>query len=78
LVAHHAECQQIESGIEIMNSIPDHEGEALWDGLLGFDRKSSLQALWVLSENQAERFSRQIGVDLPVKIVDVLFGPLNL
>jgi hypothetical protein len=76
-VAQQCENQEIERASKIMNSVSEYEGEKCWDGWLCFDEKLTLRQLWNLPDPKFEGFLRQIGIDLPVQIRDVMLGPFN-
>lgn len=78
VIANHTVGKEIEGGFEIVNGIPDNQGEVFWDGFLGFDDKNTLGALWINFVHQHEGCISDECFNLPMQIVDVMFGPLNL
>ena len=76
-IANHRPDGVIESRSQIVDGIPDDEREREWRGSIGFDADNFI-AVVTHDGDDFDGFARQVGVDLPVKVIDVMFGPLNL
>ena len=70
--------REIQGSAQVVNRIADYEGKFIWDGLLGLDANGVLCACWLAPNNRFERFLGQELSGLRVKIMDVMYGPLNL
>lgn len=77
LTPNHSEAEVVERGPEIVDSISEQEGERLWHGVLGLDINQSLVGIFAFPNSEFERDFRKIVGYFPVKITDVLLGPLN-
>lgn len=77
-ITNHTVGEEIKGGFEIVNGIPDNQGEVVWDGFLGFDDKGTLGTLWINFVHQDKRCTGDECFNFPMQIVDVMFGPLNL
>jgi len=60
-----------------VNGIPDDKGKRFWDGFICMDRQMKFRQVWILGEHETERALSQIGINLPIQIIDVLLGPVN-
>lgn len=78
LTAHHPEAKMVQGGPEVVRGVPKDEGEFVWNGAVGLKEDKSLGGIAALADSQMERRIREIFGSLPVQIVDVLFGPLDL
>lgn len=76
-VAYHPISEQIEGRFEIVNGIANDKGKFFWDGFIGFDEKNALGALWINCLHQNERHLGKERFNIPMQIIDVMFGPLN-
>jgi len=75
--ANHAENGNIKGCAQVMDGISYRKRKAFWDGFLGFDGIGALCSLWVIADPQFKRILSQIGINIPVQFVDVMFGPLD-
>lgn len=74
----HAKDENIQRAAKIVNSISDGEGEPIWDGQLLFDEMGFLVGARIPFGHKAKGFLRQVNVDLPVKVIDVILCPSDL
>lgn len=76
LVAHHSEADVVERCAEVVNRVADDEREICWNCMLGLDVNQSPRRVYALPDSQFERAVLKVVGDLPVKVIDVLLGPL--
>jgi len=72
------EHREIEGRAQIMDGVADNEGEIWRNGFLGFGFEGNLAQLRLAMSDELERFLSQVGLHSPVKVIDVMLGPLNL
>ena len=77
-VANQRKCEQVKRGTQVVDGIADDQGEAAWDGYLVFDDIGNLVGLAVGAAVNPQGPLARIGFRLPVKVIDVMFGPFNL
>lgn len=76
LVMGHPKQRQVQCGPQIVDSIPNNEGEFWWNGFLGFGPQNYPSYFALKLDDKFDRAIRQIGINFPVKIIDVMLGPL--
>jgi hypothetical protein len=67
---------QIERCSQVVNGIPNDQGELWWDGLLCFDEELHFAGLAAMTDRKLEGLLSQKGINSTAKIVDVMLGPL--
>lgn len=70
--------QMIEGASQIVQGIPCNKGNCRWYGALNLDDQGLFRGLALLANDHFYGMIRQIGVNEPIELVDVLLGPLNL
>ncbi len=77
LVRQNAEHEVVERGSHIMDSVSDDEGECFWDGFFCLGEMGSGACVGVFAGDKFERFASQKGLNLPLKVSDVMCGPFD-
>jgi hypothetical protein len=72
------EHEEVQRGSEVVNCVASDQGDLVGDGLVALDGQASLLGLWSYANDRLEGLLRQKGFDLPVQVIDVMFGPLDL
>lgn len=62
----------VEHCSQVVNRVPQDQGDCVWDGFLGFNRQGQLAAIWIISPDDLKGALVQKGADEPVQIVDML------
>ena len=68
----------VEGASEVVSRVADDCGEQVWDGGVGFDAQGTLTDLSIRLHDKAVAALGEEGLDLPIQVVDVMFGPLDL
>jgi len=61
-----------------VNGIAGNESEIVRYGMIGFDSNGTVSSLWLHSDHKLEGSLGEVALDLPVEVIDVMIGPLNL
>ncbi len=77
-IANHLKDEQVEGGSQVVDGIADDQGDYIWHGYLGFDRVGDLAGLAIKATKNPQGVLGRVGINLPVKVNDVMFGPLDL
>lgn len=77
-VSNHGEDRDIESASEVVDCIPDDKAEFAWDGCVLFDEVGFPSGLGLAEGSEVERFFLEKIGDAPVKVVDMMLGPIDL
>ena len=72
----HLEKSEVQCGSEVVDGIADDEGKLWRDGLLLFGSQGNLIGLATVVDHEFKRVLRKEGFDAPIKVVDVMAGPL--
>lgn len=67
-----SEIDQVERRAEVVDGIAEGEGDPGWDGYLGLGNDGEIKGYWADPVDDFERSLVEIGLDLPVKVVDVM------
>lgn len=78
LLSNHCEHEQIKRTAEIMDSIADDQPKFGWEGYHLFDEVDFSIGLGLPARHETERFLRQIGLNSPVQIIDMILCPFHL
>ena len=77
-VTNQRKCEQVKGGTQIVDGIANDQGETARDGYLVFDDIGNLVGLSVAAAVNPQGPLTRIGFRLPVKVINVIFGPFNL
>lgn len=77
-MSNHFPDNMVQSGSEIVGGISNDEGELWRNGYLGFQYGRGPVAVFYPDEYEFKRLLGEVVGDLPIEIVDVMFGPLDL
>ncbi len=78
LRARYRVADEVECGSQIVDRIADDQGEVIGDGWLCLDVNQTVCGLAALPDSKLEWVVRKIFGDLPVKVSDMLLGPIDL
>jgi hypothetical protein len=76
-IAGHSVNGEIKSRAEVMDRISDNERPFLGNGFLAFTGDDILSGLWLMLDDQPIWSFLHERANFPIKVVDVIFGPLN-
>ena len=77
LTANHPPAKLIKSAAQVMDCVAENQGDHAWNGLICLDVHDTPLRVAVLADSQLEWLLAEKLGNLPVRVVDMLFGPLN-
>jgi hypothetical protein len=70
--AEDSEVGEIQRRAKVVDGIADYQAKRFWDGFVGLDCYGGLAFVWIKAENEPHRALREVGLNLPVQVIDVM------
>ncbi len=76
-MANQVKSEQIKGRSKVVDRVSDQKREVSWDGLIYLDRQNFCWRISLLPDDQFHGAPVEVGIHLPVEILDVMLGALN-
>ncbi len=77
LVPDYCEYNQVQRTPKVVNGIASDEAYGIWNGDLAFNEAGRLQGVKLVANHEFHRLSREIRLDFPLKVENVMLRPSN-